>query len=222
MAKKNDRQDFFSGWTAVIIGLLGVVLVCFLAQAAVEYFQGSEGGNSSNVFVGSSSSEKFEDEDEDIKKARQMKDAEKNSAQSEDKNKSSATKEEDQSEKNSKQPPKAEDEKLSIQDKISISNQKLAEGRNFFAEGNLSKALESFDQAVKVYSLNAAAWTERGRVCVEIQNFDQALHDFNKAVEVDSTYADAYNQRGLFYQAFGDEEKAQADFAMHEILSKRQ
>ena len=227
MAKKNDKEDFFSGWTAVIIGLIGVVLVCFLAQKGVEYFQGGEASSSSGSFLGSSTavSEEVQDEDEDIKKAKQMKvtensQAENDSDKSKDKNKSSAE-EQAAAEKNSKQNKKPEqDEKLSIQDKIAISNQKLQEGRNFFAERNLTNALESFDQAVKIYALNAAAWTEHGKVCVEMKNFEQALRDFNKAVEVDSTYADAYTQRGLYYQAFGDDEKAQADFAMSDILSK--
>ena len=229
MAKKNDKEDFFSGWTAVIIGLIGVVLVCFLAQKGVEYFQGGEASSSSGSFLGSSTavSEEVQDEDEDIKKAKQMKatensQAENDSDKSKDKNKSSAE-EQAAAEKNSKQNKKPEqDEKLSIQDKIAISNQKLQEGRNFFAERNLTNALESFDQAVKIYALNAAAWTEHGKVCVEMKNFEQALRDFNKAVEVDSTYADAYTQRGLYYQAFGDDEKAQADFAMSDILSKKQ
>ena len=230
MAKKNDKEDFFSGWTAVIIGLIGVVLVCFLAQKGVEYFQGGEASSSSGSFLGSSTavSEEVQDEDEDIKKAKQMKatensQAENDSDKSKDKNKSLADEEQAAAEKNSKQNQKPEqDEKLSIQDKIAISNQKLQEGRNFFAERNLTNALESFDQAVKIYALNAAAWTEHGKVCVEMQNFEQALRDFNKAVEVDSTYADAYTQRGLYYQAFGDDEKAQADFAMSDILSKKQ
>ena len=231
MAKKDDKKDFFSGWTAFFIVALGFVLICFAAQKGVEYFQGGGSGKtfSSAAVFSDSKSKPEEVEDEDIKKAKQMKaeensDAENNSDKSQDKNKSSAedANSEKTADKNQKQPPKPEDEKLSIQDKIFISNQKLQEGKNFVAEGKLAEALESFDQAVKLYALNAEALTERGKVYTTMQNFEQALRDFNKAVEVDSTYADAYTQRGLYYQNFGDDEKAQADLATAQILSQRQ
>jgi len=226
LAKKNENKDFFSGWTLFFAVLLGFFLVCFVAQKGMEYFQGNDGGNFSNAsFLGGSSSkvEEIEDEDEDIKKAKQMKAAKDSQAEnnSDAKNKSDTDKTTD-TEKNSKQTPKPEDdEKLSIQDKIFISNQKLQEGKNFVAEGNLSEALDCFNQAVKLYSLNAAALTERGKIYTEMKNFEQALHDFNKAIEVDSTYSDAYKQRGIYYQNFGDDEKAQADLATAEVLSKR-
>ena len=228
MAKKDDKKDFFSGWTAFFIVALGFVLICFAAQKGVEYFQGGGGKTFSSAAVFSDSKSKPEEvEDEDIKKAKQMKaaensNAENNSDKSQDKNKNST--EDAKADKNQKQQQnqKPEDEKLSIQDKISISNQKLQEGKNFVTEGNLSQALECFDQAVKLYSLNAAALTERGKVYTQMKNFEQALRDFNKAVEVDSTYADAYTQRGLYYQNFGDDEKAQADLATAQILSQRQ
>lgn len=227
MVKKDDKKDFFSGWTAFFIVALGFVLICFAAQKGVEYFQGGGSGKtfSSAAVFSDSKSKPEEAQDEDIKKAKQMKaaensNAENNSLAAQDKNKSSAENE-TTADKNQNQQQKPEDEKLSIQDKIFISNQKLQEGKNFVAQGNLSQALKCFDQAVKLYSLNAAAFTERGKVYTTMQNFEQALRDFNKAVEVDSTYADAYTQRGLYYQNFGDDEKAQADLATAQVLSSK-
>ena len=89
MAKKNEKETFFSGWTAFFIVMLGFILICFVAQKGMEYLQGGSGSGTAFFGSSASSSENLEDEDEDIRKAKQQKAAENDNRPDKDKDKNS-------------------------------------------------------------------------------------------------------------------------------------
>jgi len=100
---------------------------------------------------------------------------------------------------------------------------------------NYELAIKDFNKVIKLLKTSQAGDTvavdvnvylgityrERGKVYYELKNYKLAVKDFNEAIELNPNSAvDAvnYHLRGLCYQALGDEEKAQADFAKEKEL----
>lgn len=88
---------------------------------------------------------------------------------------------------------------FAAEDKIFLSNQKIAEGTKFWAEKNYNKALELFDEAVELNPNNAETFCNRGKAYGELKQYAAALADLNKALELNPNYADAYNNRGKIF-----------------------
>ena len=67
-----------------------------------------------------------------------------------------------------------------------------------YSQGELAKALESFQQALQI-GQDKAAYNNRGLCQYYLGNYDDAVRDFSSAIQIDPKFAEAYNNRGLAY-----------------------
>jgi tetratricopeptide (TPR) repeat protein len=63
-----------------------------------------------------------------------------------------------------------------------------------------TRALELFDQALKVNPGSADAWSNRGIALKNLNRFSQALESLEKALALKPDFADAHNNRGIVLQ----------------------
>ena len=111
---------------------------------------------------------------------------------------------------------KREREKISAEiaaeDKIFQSNQKLADCRKLYYDGDYRGVVKLCDEAIKLNANNAQAYALRGAIYKELQNYDAAISDLSKAIELQPDYAAAYNDRGTVYQAQQNFSQAFSDY----------
>lgn len=113
---------------------------------------------------------------------------------------------------------KREREKISAEiaaeDKIFQSNQKLADCRKLYYDGDYRGVVKLCDEAINLDANNAKAYALRGAIYKELNDYEAAISDLSKAIELQPDYAAAYNDRGTIYQeqenfaqAFSDYDK---------------
>ena len=86
----------------------------------------------------------------------------------------------------------------------------FAAGRKFYDRREYNRALEEFDQAVKIDPGNFRAHYWRGRVYLKMGHYDKATADFKMVVELKPQYARPYHNLGwLYYQKGKYEESIQ-------------
>ena len=86
-------------------------------------------------------------------------------------------------------------------------------GLVFHKEGNNERALQYYDEALKLNNNDAEVYTNRGNVLSEKRNFDAALSDYNSALSVKTDYIAALDNRGALYGAMGKFELAIGDLS---------
>lgn len=74
--------------------------------------------------------------------------------------------------------------------------------------GNTAKALETFNQCIKMDWKFQEVYIEKGIIYFEQKNLDEAMQQFKLAATVTNTYADAYYWQGRCYEALGKKEEA--------------
>lgn len=84
---------------------------------------------------------------------------------------------------------------------------------NFSRNGNLSSALTASNQAIQINPDFAAAYSVRGNLRLNQNDFQGAMADFNQAIRLDSTLTPAYMGRALTYSELGDKSRAIADYS---------
>ncbi len=77
---------------------------------------------------------------------------------------------------------------------------------------NFDLAIEDFNKAIELDSLNCAAYLTRASVYSKRKNYDLAIEDFNKAIELNPLIEDVYNNRGNIYFAKENFDLAIEDF----------
>jgi tetratricopeptide (TPR) repeat protein len=77
------------------------------------------------------------------------------------------------------------------------SRELIAQGDSLLAAGKASKAMESYDKAVK-QDLNANTLCARARASYAMGRMDRFLLDVEQALKLDSLHAEANYQRGLY------------------------
>ncbi len=84
-----------------------------------------------------------------------------------------------------------------------------------------NEAIADANKAIELQKNFAAAYALRGGAYLELGGVeaDKILADLNTAIELDPKLAFAYYCRGIFWQAVGDEAKAQDDFAKVKALT---
>lgn len=85
--------------------------------------------------------------------------------------------------------------------------------------GDNKKAVADFDKAISLKPNDVANYENRGLVYGNMGDFKSALADFDKVISLKPT-AEAYQRRAQCYEALGDNEKAQADLAKANELTK--
>ena len=81
----------------------------------------------------------------------------------------------------------------------------------WWAKKDSDRALTDCNEAIRIYSGNAAAYLHRGNVYLSKSDFDHAFADFNEALRLDPKNAWAYAERGNLYKSRGDFDRALAD-----------
>lgn len=95
----------------------------------------------------------------------------------------------------------------------------LGRSRAYVRLGNLDKALEDAEAAVKKEPSNAAAYGQRGIINKLRQKRNEALQDFGEAIKLDPVYWWAYAQRADIYSRSNDQGKALDE--VNKVLSSK-
>lgn len=90
--------------------------------------------------------------------------------------------------------------------------QELEAGNNFYLQQNYVRALESYNNALRLNPQSAEAYNNRGLTYYHMNQFAAALQDFDKAIAIDSAFARAYNNRGIVHSAMGQHSAAIQDY----------
>ena len=78
--------------------------------------------------------------------------------------------------------------------------------------GNPARAIEDYDQALRLDPGLAVAYLGRGVVYDALGLYHRAIEDFDQALRLDPSMARAYNDRGFSYGKLGEYRRAIKDF----------
>ena len=87
--------------------------------------------------------------------------------------------------------------------------------------GNLTKAKEAFNEAIKQNPRNAKAYFGLGGIYNMEKDHAKAIKLFQKAVALDPTYVDAHYGLAFTYEIIGEKEKAAKEYARHKELKTK-
>ena len=74
------------------------------------------------------------------------------------------------------------------------------------------KAIEKFEEAIKINSRYAKAHNDLGTVYGRMEEIDWALLEFNEAIRIDKDYADAHYNLGILLEFLNQEDLARKEF----------
>lgn len=98
-----------------------------------------------------------------------------------------------------------------------LSNENLSaaynnRGISFAALGQADRAMEDYNESIRVDPRNAAAWNNRGNALLNTNQPERAIADLDEAIRLQPRYAAAYNNRGNARVALNRREEAMQDF----------
>lgn len=79
--------------------------------------------------------------------------------------------------------------------------------------GNTAKALDLFNECIKIDWKFQEVYIEKGIIYFDQKNLDEAMQQFKLAATVSNTFADAYFWQGRCYEALGKKEDALSNYA---------
>ena len=85
-------------------------------------------------------------------------------------------------------------------------------GNDYANQGDYGKAIEDYDEAIRLDPKYAGAYHSRGQAYGLLGQYERAIEDFDEAIRLDPQYAKAYNNRGNAYQELGQYERAIEDY----------
>jgi tetratricopeptide (TPR) repeat protein len=85
-------------------------------------------------------------------------------------------------------------------------------GAAYYFMSDSDRAIENYDQSIKLDPTHAQAYTNRGAVYKKTGRHELALADESEAIRRDPTVPEFFDNRGLSYEANGDYDRAIADF----------
>ncbi|ULQ57255.1 tetratricopeptide repeat protein [Flavihumibacter rivuli] len=85
---------------------------------------------------------------------------------------------------------------------------------------NFTKALEAFDQVIRIDWKFEQSYIEKGIIYFDQKNLDEALKQFKLASTVSNTFPDAYYWQGRCYEQLGKKEEALNNYARAYALDK--
>jgi tetratricopeptide (TPR) repeat protein len=87
-------------------------------------------------------------------------------------------------------------------------------GNGFLAEGNNDAAMESYDQAIRLYPQYAAAINNRGVALLNKAEYGSALVEFYAAIKLNPQFPLAYNNRANAFFKLGKLNEALSDYTI--------
>ena len=85
-------------------------------------------------------------------------------------------------------------------------------GTAYRLEGWSDRAIQDYDQAIRLEPTYAVAYNDRGTAYSRKAQPNRAIQDFDQAIRLDPNYALAYNNRGNAYSSKGDLDRAIQDY----------
>ena len=85
-------------------------------------------------------------------------------------------------------------------------------GHGYLGSGQDWKAIEEYDEALRLDPKFALAYIERGIAYGNLDESKRAIQDFDEAIRLEPQYADAYFNRGIEYEELGRYDRARRDF----------
>ncbi len=85
-------------------------------------------------------------------------------------------------------------------------------GIAFRRVGDVKRAIEDYDEAIRLNPRAADAFNNRGNAFRTRNELERALRDYDEAIRLDPHYAHALNNRGVIFLERGDPDGAAADF----------
>ena len=88
----------------------------------------------------------------------------------------------------------------------------LSGGNSWSAKKEYDKAIQDFDEAIRLDPKNARAFNNRGSAWSGKQEYDKAIQDFDEAIRLDHRYALAFYNRGVAWIGKQEYDKAIRDY----------
>src|SRR5260221_354658 len=85
-------------------------------------------------------------------------------------------------------------------------------GGAYVLKGQYDRAIQDYDQAIKLNPKFAKAFANRGGAYFSKGQYDRAIQDYDQAIKLDPSYATAFNSRGFTYLKMKKFDLAVADF----------
>ena len=89
----------------------------------------------------------------------------------------------------------------------------LRSGNRHFQQGKYDKAIEEYNEAIRINSQCDEAYVNRGTVKGMLNRHEEAIADFNEAIRINPQSTDTYINRGTAKAKLGRYEEAIADFS---------
>jgi protein O-mannosyl-transferase len=84
-------------------------------------------------------------------------------------------------------------------------------GIALFTEGKIYEAIDHYNEAIRINSYFAEAYSNRGNAYTRLGRYQRAFEDFNEAIRLQSNNVDAYNNRAIVYFLQGKTENGCRD-----------
>jgi len=88
------------------------------------------------------------------------------------------------------------------------------EGNKYFAEGKYIKAIEMYDEAIKLNPSSAIYYSNRAFANFKIENYGSCIADADKSIQLDKSYAKGYYRKGSAEIALGKYKEALKAFKL--------
>ncbi len=85
-------------------------------------------------------------------------------------------------------------------------------GNAYYALGERRRAIENFDQALRINQGDTSAYYNRGLAYYDLGEYRRAIEDYDEALRLDPGKAKAYGDRGLAYYNLGEYRRAIEDY----------
>ena len=92
------------------------------------------------------------------------------------------------------------------------ANTPYARGNDYLDSGQFQRAIEDFDEAIRLDAEHVFAYHDRGIAYANLGQLQRAIADLDEAIRLDPRRSEAYSDRGIFYSSLGQPARAIEDF----------